>query len=601
MSFKLKAAAAAAVLAVLLSACGKTSPDQEGGLTELPSGDTASQSTSYATAELNTDDMFSDRDTDAGYDISSATAVSLSDKTVTVNKEGTYILSGSISDGQIIVEADKTAKIQLVLNGVDITSSSSAPIYVKQADKVFITLADGSVNRLSNRSAFSADGDTNVDAVIFSKEDLTLNGGGSLEIDSAGHGIVSKDDLVIASGDYSVSAASHAVSGKDSVRICGGSFVLTAGKDGIHAENSEDSSLGFLYVSAGDFNVKADGDGLSASAQLRLDGGTYAVTCGGGAENAAAQSSDDFFGFGRQTADQSSDESDVSCKGIKSSGSMWINGGTLTLDCADDGVHSNSDITVSGGEFSINSGDDGFHADAALAVSGGYILINESYEGLEGLSVEVAGGDIRLTADDDGINAAGGNDESGFTGRGGMMKPDSFAASSDSFVKISGGRLIIDAAGDGIDSNGALYVSGGETYVAGPTNSGNGALDFGSTAEISGGIFVATGSSGMSSNFSESSEQGAIMVNRNGGSGVTVTLKSSDGKTLISYTPDKDYSSVVLSHPEIRKGESYTVTVGSSTVNIDMTGTVYSENGMSGMGGGMSGGMGGMGNRPGMR
>ncbi len=575
MSFKKCVALALALSVLTISGCGKKEDTPETTLIE----------STYVSEAFDTENMFSDRDLDSSFD-EGAKSVTLDNESVTVASAGTFIFSGSISDGQIIVDAGKEDKIQIVLNGVDITSAASAAIYIKQADKVFITLAQNSENRLTNTNGFTPDGETNVDGVIFSKDDLTLNGKGSLIVESAGHGIVSKDDLVITEGNYNITATAHAISGKDSIRIAGGDINLTSGKDGLHAENTEDTELGFIYQNGGSIKAQCDGDGMDASAKLQIDGGSFDIISGGGAAEAPAHIESFKPGnYGGYT-----EETDTpSTKGIKASGSLIITKGDFRLDSADDAIHSNTSVEITGGSFEIASGDDGFHADNALYISDGSINITKSYEGLEGLTIDILGGDIKVVASDDGLNAAGGNDQSGFGGPGGGGRPDQFGASSDSFIKIMGGKLYVNASGDGIDSNGALYVSGGETYVDGPTNSGNGALDYGSTAEISGGIFIAVGAAGMSTGFTSGSTQGAILMNCSGGAGVTVTLENSEKEEIFSYTPSKNYNSVVLSHPEIVKGEKYTLTVGSYSYDIEMDEIIY----------GSSGGMGGMG-RPGM-
>ena len=218
--------------------------------------------TSFETTETNssvqadTTEIFSDRDYEVGYDESesaiitlngdsatcSSNAVQINGTTVTIIDEGTYILSGTLNDGMIIVNSEKTDKTQLVLNGVTIHSETSAPIYILQSDKVFITMAPDSVNTLSNGGTFAAIDENNIDAVIFSKEDVTLNGSGTLVITSpAGHGIVSKDSMTITSGTYEISSASHALAGKDDICIANAAFTITSGKDGIHAENADDT------------------------------------------------------------------------------------------------------------------------------------------------------------------------------------------------------------------------------------------------------------------------------------------------------------------------------------------------------------------------
>ena len=496
-----------------------------------------------------------------------SSSVSISGNIITISKEGTYVLSGALSEGQIVVDAD-SAKVQLVLDNVDITCASSAAIYVKNADKTFITLAEDSENILMNTAEYEVIDDNNIDAVIFSKDDLTLNGKGTLTINSEyGHGIVSKDDLKLVSGTCNITAKKHALSGKDSVRIAAGTYNLTSGKDGIHSENADDDEKGFVYIASGDFTIESTGDGIDASYVVQIDDGDFEIIAGGGAENVTKTHNDmpggdmgggapsgeapsgdkpsgeapsgkapsgdtssgsgsngDSFGsdsgkqtgqtppdkpdgdsfdgsrpdqkasdnadsqtsqtpqdkLGKDTSDgqqfdknsqskdaadsttasgassdtdsetasdtssdtgseaassTSSDTDSTSTKGIKSDGALYVNGGTFTINSADDSFHSNSDVTINDGTYTISSGDDGMHADSALLVNGGTITVTESYEGLEGLNVTINDGKIDITASDDGINAAGGNDQSGFGGMGGdgfkgMQAPD--AQKSDS-------------------------------------------------------------------------------------------------------------------------------------------------------------------------
>ncbi len=490
---------------LVLTSCGSEGTADKGDDTN-----TTDNATTQNSSALDTSDMFSDRDLEIGYDEEKAAfitltqdsttatsdAVEISDNTITITDEGTYILTGTLTDGMVIISADDADDVQLVLDGVDITSSSSAAIYVCEAHNVYVTTSDDSDNKLSNGGEYIAIDDNNIDSVIFSKSDLTLNGAGTLTIDaSVGHGIVSKDDLALTSGTYIIAAASHGLSGKDSVRIAGGTYTIITGKDGIHAENADDDSLGYLYIA--------------------------------------------------------------------------------------------------GGTFTITAGDDGMHANTALVIDGGTIDILESYEGIEGLTIDINGGSIDLVASDDGLNAAGGNDSSGFGGHGG----DTFGATEGAYICISGGSLHVDASGDGIDSNGDLTVTGGETYVSGPTDGGNGALDYAGDASISGGIFIAAGSTGMAQNFGSDSTQGAMMVTVDSGSaGSTITLTDSDGATLVSWQADKEYASVVISTPDIIEGSTYTLTTGVSTTSITMSSLIYGSGSEGGMGGGFGGGHGGHGN-----
>lgn len=551
---------------------------QETSMVEEPLGEAA-----------DTSGLFTERDSRVDYDAAEciqitlsgasaqcdSTAVTIDGSTVTITAEGTYLLSGDL-EGMVIVDAGDSGKVQLILDGVQITSPTSAAIYVREADKVFVTTAEGSENTLANGGEYIAIDDNNIDGAIFSKCDLTLNGQGSLTVDAPqGHGIVTKDDLAITSGSYTISAESHGLSGKDSVRISGGTFAITSGKDGIHSENLDDPEEGFVYLSGGTFAITASGDGISASGYLQAEGGEFAITAGGGSANAAAA--------------WSTDDS-ASLKGLKSSGDMLLNDGTFQIDSADDGLHSNANLSLTGGSYTISAGDDGAHADANLTISGGTVDILQSYEGIEGKSIDIAGGEIHLVSSDDGLNAAGGNDQSG---TGGFAPMDNFAASADTYLHISGGTLYVNAEGDGLDSNGSLMISGGTTYVEGPTMSGNGSLDFNGTGTISGGVLLALGGGQMEQNFSAAENQGAMLVSVGAqAAGTTLELTDSDGNILLSYTPEKSYGSVIISLPEILQGGTYTLTAGGTSAEITMDSLLY---GAGGGFGGIGGGRGGFG------
>lgn len=613
-----------------------------------------------------------------------SSGVSISGNIITISKEGTYVLSGALSEDQIVVDAD-SAKVQLVLDNVDITCASSAAIYVKNADKTFITLAEGSENILMNTAEYEAIDDNNIDAVIFSKDDLTLNGKGTLTINSEyGHGIVSKDDLKLVSGTCNITAKTHALSGKDSVRIAAGTYNLISGKDGIHSENADDDEKGFVYIASGDFTIESTGDGIDASYVVQIDDGDFDITAGGGAENATkthndmpgggpggdmgggapsreapsgdkpsgeapsgevpsgGPSSDSDSGkqtgqtppdkSGKDTSDgqqsdknaqskdaadsitasgassdtdsetasdtssdtdseaassTSSDTDSTSTKGIKSDGALYVNGGTFTINSADDSFHSNSDVTINDGTYTINSGDDGMHADSALLVNGGTITVTESYEGLEGLNITINDGKIDITASDDGINAAGGNDQSGFGGMGGdgfkgMQAPNSApdaAQKSDStsedemWMVINGGYVHVLAGGDGLDSNGDLTINGGEVYVDGPSDNGNSAIDYGekSSFYINGGIVVAVGSSGMAEDVSSDSKQQVAFVKFDSQADAgDVTLKDTDGNEIISYTAQKKYDCVIISTADLKAGQTYTLSASGSESEVSL-------------------------------
>ena len=565
---------------------------------------TESKDTTAEPATVATDltELFTDRDYKTDYEKTAvitlsdsgstcdSNAVQIDGSTITVTDEGTYVLTGKLTDGQVIVRADKTDKTQLVLENVSIRNSATAPIYIEQADKVFVTLV--------GENALSADAlDETIDAALFSKEDLTINGSGSLNVTSALHGIVSKDELTVTGGSFHITCASHGITGKDNLCIDGGSFAIAAGKDGLHSENKDDSTLGFVYIKSGDFRISAEGDGISAAAWMQLDGGTYDIETGGGSENAQQKTSSNWGGMGggrgpggfggmgggkrpggaggfaslpEQTADTTDTTDSTSIKGIKASGELVINGGSYQLNCADDAVHSNLNLTVTGGDFAIATGDDGFHADETLTLTDGTVSITESYEGLEGLHVKVQGGDIALVASDDGLNAAGGTDDSGMGGRdqfGGGRGFGGMGAGNGSIL-ISGGMLAVTASGDGIDANGTLEITGGHTTVCGPTRGDTATLDYDKTATISGGTFIGTGGAGMAQTFSDAT-QGLISLSvGNQTAGTQIKVTDSQGKVLIDYAPALDFAVVILSSPDLAKGQTYTVQIGTQTQSV---------------------------------
>lgn len=490
-----------------LSGCGTQTSEEVSSSAEV----TVSEETAAATVSaIDTTGLFSDRDLEGTYDESEAITIALNgdsascdsdavvieESRITIGAEGVYLLSGTLNDGQIIVNAADTDKVQLVLAGADITSSTSAAIYALEADKVFVTLAEGTVNTLTNGGEYVDIDENSIDAVIFAKTDLTLNGSGSLTINAqAGHGVVSKDDLVITGGNYTITAASHGLSGKDSIAIAGGTFTITSGKDGIHAENADDLSLGTLYIADGTYTIASQGDAVSAQGALQIDGGTFDLYTGEGSASVDMTTSDDLgpmgggprgeMGTQTEVTTTVTEEDTVSQKGIKSESTYAINGGVFTIDSADDCLHAGGAMTLAAGEFTLSSGDDTVHCDDALTIQSGTFTIPYCYEGIEGLSITIEDGTFDITSNDDGLNAAGGADSSGFGGFGGRQQ-DTFASTSDSFITINGGTFTIVSSGDCIDSNGALTINGGTLDLTCNSN-GNTALDCDGTYSNNGG------------------------------------------------------------------------------------------------------------------
>ncbi len=400
-----------------------------------------------------------------------------------------------------------------------------------------------------------------------------------------------KDDLVFTSGTYNIAAASHAIDANDSVRIKAAVITADAGKDGIHAENNDDASKGFVYIESGTLKIECEGDGISSGSYMQIEGGTIDILAGGGYENGTKQSSSGWGGFGggfggggrpggrasgTTSTSATTDTTDsTSMKGLKSGNSMLINGGNITVDSADDAIHSNLSATINEGTFALASGDDGIHAEDTLTVTAGNITITESYEGLEALHIDVRGGDITLKASDDGLNAAGGTDESGTTGgRDGMFggwgggMGGFGGGNSNGSIKVSGGKLYINMSGDGMDANGTLEITGGHITVVGPTSGDTAVLDYDKTGTISGGTFIGSGSSMMAQSLTGDG-QGVIAISVGSQSAeTTVTICDKDGNELLSRTPELSYQIFIYSSPEVRSGETYQVTVGSQSGEV---------------------------------
>lgn len=507
-------------------------------------------------------------DFEEDYDEKTATKIVLNDSGSTINgsgaseKEkvlsitagGTYILSGSYH-GQIKITANSET-VHLVLNNVEITNDSSSAIYVEQAKKVITTLAQGSKNTVSDGSdyTFASADQTEPDAAFYSKDDLTINGTGRLVVNGQySNGIRSKDDLVITNGTIQINAKNNAIKGKDSVSIADGSFTLnTTEGDGIQANNSTDGDKGWVAIDGGTFDIQSGTDGIQAETNLSIAKAEIKIQTAKGYD------------------DQSIDTT-ASYKGLKATNNIVIDDGTFDLNTADDSIHSNAAVTINQGTFTLASGDDGIHADTDLLINNGTIKVTHSYEGLEGATVTINNGDISVNASDDGINAAGGSSseaqESGQFGQDSFGNPSEEpggGGDSTKFIEINGGTSYVNANGDGIDSNGDIKMSDGTLIVNGPTDNGNAALDYDGTFTMNGGIFAASGSSGMAMSASDSSAQAALSLyfNETQKAGTLIHLKNTAGETIISFAPEKDFSHIAISSPKLKVGETITLSTG---------------------------------------
>ncbi len=526
---------------LLLGACGQTDKTDSSS-TSSSSSSAAAVSGSAAVTNVATtlDDAtdyygsYEEEDVDASYDEATATQLELNDGDTTA------------VDG-VAVE-DQTVTI---FAGVTITNEDGAAVVIEQAEKVITTLASDTTNTLIDGSSYTlAEGETEPDAAFYSKEDLSINGDGTLVITgNYSNGLRSKDDLVLAGGTIEITAKNNAIKGKDSVSILAGNYTLnTTEGDGIQANNSEDAEKGYVAIDGGTFTIQSGRDGIQAETNLSIQSADLTIKTADGAQSQSLVT-------------------DESYKGLKAGGVMTISSGTFAIDSADDSLHANDTINITGGTITANSGDDGIHADNELTISDGTIAIEESYEGLEASVITIAGGTTHVVASDDGINAGGGSDTEETTGQFGQ---DSFGggpgggdtADDSKQITITGGTLVVDAEGDGLDSNGNVTMSDGVVIVNGPTTGGNGALDYNGTFEITGGVLLAAGTTDMAMNVSGGSQQSiGISFDQTQSAETLVTLKDSQGQTILSYAPSKSYQHVVLSSPDLTDS-NYTLVSG---------------------------------------
>lgn len=483
----------AASAALALAACGVSSADTAS--TAGTTGTTTSQTSTSSTGSTVAADFFKDNlaahseADDADYTASEASTVTLKDgastvtgsgvsvdgDTVTITAPGTYVVSGTLRNGSLVVASEAEGKVRIVLSNASITNAGGAAIAVTAADEVVLVLADGTTNALADGTGYDTSAQDAPNAALFSMADLTIAGTGSLNVTgNTNDGISSKDGLVILSGSVTVTAVDDALRGKDYVIVEGGTLKLTAEQDGIKSDNETDDTVGY--------------------------------------------------------------------------------------------------VQVSGGTVSITAGDDGIHAEGDLAITGGTIEISRSSEGIEGANIAVTGGATTITATDDGVNVSSGVAGANQGPGGGQMADDG------SLLLITGGTLVVNSDGDGLDSNGSTTISGGTTVVNGPTMNGNGALDSNGGIDVTGGTVVAAGSSGMAEAPESASAQGWISISFSPAIEAGQTVQVVSGDTVIaSYTTTKSVASLVIAADGIESGTAYDIYVGGQLAK-DAVGT-YSASG----------------------
>lgn len=598
------ARAAAVLIATAMTATGLLGCGKENNSSETNKKNSSSEEngTNVRIGAFDLEVKFKDEDLDDSWKESEAINIALSDGEIqvsgsgasatgsklTITKAGTYVLSGSLSDGQIFVEADDEDLVRLVFNGIDISCSDSAPVYIANADKTVIILAKGSENTITDGANYTVNADEEPNAAVFSKDDLTINGTGKLTVTANyNNGIGCKDDLKLVSGQITVKAVNHGIRGNDSVAVRDGSYTVTAGGQGVKTSNETDDDKGYIYVEGGTFTIDSTDDGLHSNAAIGIFGGTFTIASGDDA--------------------------------IHSDNSLTITEGTIDITSSYEGLES-AEIYISGGDISIVASDDGINA------AGGELDSSQSTDrmpdqDMRGIPENMSQAPDQNRSDmpknmgqapdqnmgempenmgqmpDQNMENRG-NMGGGKGGRGGMG--GGMMESSTGYLSISGGSIYVDAGGDGLDSNGDVEMSGGYVVVNGPTNDGNGSLDYGSSFIVTGGTLIATGSSGMAVAPSNGTTVNTAFVNFNSAAaGSTLKILDSKGEEVLNTVPTKTYSSLVYSSDSLKSQETYTVTVDGETVaEFIMNDTVTKTGNASG---GMGGGMGGRGDMNGGR
>lgn len=461
---------------------------------------------------------------------------------VTIMMKGSYVLTGSCANGQVVVDSDENENVHLYLNGLDLNCNGSAAIYEKQCDKLIVTLVNGSVNNITETGELVYENveKEEPDAVLFAKDKAVINGEGELNVIAEnGQGICSTDDLILVSGNINVQAASHGIKGKDSVVINSGNININAGEDGLKSSSSKEAK-GYMVILGGDIKISAAQDGIQTEGELQLTGGSISVYTGGG-----------------RTADT---KPDSSCKGIKAGRDIYINGAALQVNASEVALKSDKQVIIDNGNIILASGTKGIQA-KYVTIYDGIMNIDSSKEGIEGKSVTFQNGTTVIYSKNDGVSAVDAEVPENTDGVG---------------IAVNGGILYINASTDGLDSKGNLVVNDGTVMIDGPAKDGNSAIDYKAGGSINGGNFVGLAASANVVNFDDKSSQNILEVyfGEEIKAGAEIKVASSD-QNIISFKNAKNCSVAIISCAEFKSGETYTVTVdGVEVASVKVTSTI---------------------------
>lgn len=542
------------VLCLVLAGCDTTTDNTDDDESTTSTGDVVTDVEDLDTDYQIVEDDYVEGTSDGSDYITFASSgitgngVVISGRIATIKKAGSFVVSGTGTNNQIVVDA-AGCEVYLILDNLTLTSSDSSAILIKDAEKVTITVKDGTQNTITDSATYASDTDIVPTACVYSCDDITINGKGTLTINgNYNNALQTKNVLKVVDVTLNINSVDDGILAKDCFNMASGSLTIKTTGDGIRSSETDSDTQGVIVVSGGNIVISSKGDGLQACNSVVINGGTFTITSGGGVSGTYS--------------------STTSQKGIKGTGSVSISGGTFTINSADDALHSKGSVSVSGGDLTIKSGDDGIHADSVVTISDGTVNITACYEGVEAENITVNGGDISIVSTDDGFNVAGGNDSSAAGGPGGY----SGSTSSSSYLTITGGYIFVNSKGDGLDSNGSIIMSGGTVIVMGPTDSGNGTLDYDGTFKLTGGYLLAVGSSGMLQTPTASSSTQYTLSAVITSSTNLIHIEDSSGNTILTYKPTKSYSAIVFSTPDIEKGETYKIYSGGSTTGTATNG-----------------------------
>ena len=569
---------------------------------------------------------YTHEDTDSSWDSGSSTTIifennnaqisgagaTFSGEKLTITKAGTFVLSGTLANGQVLIDAGNDDVVRLVLNGVTLHNEAGPAIYSPESEKIVLILADGKKNTVSDGSGYTIFDDENEPyAAIFAQNDLSITGSGTLTVNgNCKHGIRTQDILVITGGEINVTSVGDALRGRDGVAIQDGSITLNTDGDGIMSNNADDEARGYIIINGGTHIIHAANDGIQAESALTITEGSIQIITGGGSENAPIRE-ETRGGWGGDRSNSSFETIEVdsvSMKGLKAGKQLSIAGGDISIDTQDDGIHSDDVLFIMGGRLSIKTGDDGIHADVSAEISGGDIDIPVCYEGIESLSVTISGGNISIIAVDDGINASDGTGRSGAFGgemqggpgagwpdmqQGGGMNEARFAAVEGAVIRISGGTIDILASRDAIDSNGHLYLEGGTITLNGLSMGADGAIEMDGDFIVTGGQLITAGSVYSAS---EGSTQPILLISyaTQQSSESIITIKDSEENVLLEYTSKTGFSASGFTSPSFKTGETYTLFIdGEKRIDVllsDINTSIGDDGGNYSLGRGGTGG-----------